>query len=73
MKKNWNFELGVEDGIDIPGQVKVGFMQSDQFNQQRRNTDLCYRPSVVNAQCIIGSEKFPDAGIKCSYAVDKYS
>ena len=32
-----------------------------------------YVPSVVNAQCIVGSEKFPDARIKCNYAVDKNS
>ena len=48
-------------------------MQRDQLNQQRQNTDLFYRPSVVNAQCIIGSEKFPDTGIRCSFAIDRYS
>ena len=48
-------------------------MQTDQFNQQRQITDLFYRPSVVNAQCTIRSEKFPDAGKKGSYAIDKNS
>ena len=28
---------------------------------------------VVIAQCIIGSEKIPDAGTICNYAIDKYS
>ena len=34
-EKNWTFELGVGDGIDIPIYVIVGFMQRDQFNQQK--------------------------------------
>ena len=48
-------------------------MQRDQFNQQHQNNDTFHRPSVVNAQCKIGSKKFPDAGINCFYAIDKYS
>ena len=48
-------------------------MQRDQFNQQHQNDDIFHRPSVVNAQCIIGSEKFPDAVMNCNYAIDKYS
>ena len=72
-ENNWTFELGVGDGLDVPIYVIVGFMQRDQFNQQHQNNDTFYRPSVVNAQCIIGSEKFPDAGINCNYAIDKFS
>ena len=60
---NGTSELGVGDGIDIPIYVTVGFMQRDQFNQQHQNDDTFYRPAVVNAQCVIGIEKFPDAGI----------
>ena len=48
-------------------------MQRDQFKQQHQNKDTFYRPSVVNAQCINRSEKFPDAGINCNFAIDKYS
>ena len=72
-ENNWTFELGVGDGNDIPIYVKVGFAQRDQFNQQHQNNGAICRPSVVNAQCIIGSEIFPDAGINCKYAFDKYS
>ena len=72
-KNNRTFELGVGDGSDIPIYVTVGFMQRDQFNQQHQNTDTFYRPSVVNAQCIIGSEKTPAAGVNCNWAIDKYS
>ena len=75
-ENNWTFELFVGDGIDVPIFVIVGFMQKDQFNQQHQNNDTFYRPSVVNVfigQCNIGSEKLPDAGINCDYAIDKYS
>ena len=71
-ENNWTFDLGVGDGIDVLIYVIVGFMQRDQFNQQHQLNDTFYRPSVVNAQCIIDSEKFPDAGINCIYAIDKY-
>ena len=71
-ENNWTFELGVGDGIDIPIYVIVGLMQRDKFNQQHQNNDTFYRPSVVNAQCKIGSENFSDAGGNCDYAIDKY-
>ena len=61
----------VRNGIDVPIYVKVGFIQRDQFNQQIRNIDSFYRSSVVNAQCNIGSEQSPDAGIVCNYVFDK--
>ena len=48
-------------------------MQRDQFNQQHQNNDTFYRPSVVNAQCNIGIDKFPGAGINFNYAIDKHS
>ena len=72
-ENNWTFELGVGNGIDVPIHIIVDFMQRDQFNQQHRNNDTFYRPSVVHAQAIVGSEKFPDAGINCNYGIDKYS
>ena len=70
---NWTFEFGVGDGSDIPIYVLVEFMQRDQFNQQHQNNDAIYRTSVVNAQCVIGSEKYADAGTNCKYAIDKFS
>ena len=72
-ENNWILELGVGDGIDIPIYVIVGYMQRDQFNEQHQVFDIFHRPSVVNAQCIIGSEKFPDAGINCNFAIDRSS
>ena len=72
-ENNWSFALGVGYAFDIPMYVIVGFMQRDQFNEQHQNNDIFCKPNVVNAQCIIGSEKFPDAGIICNYAIDEYS
>ena len=48
-------------------------MQRGQFNQLHQNNVTFYRPSVVNAQAIIGSEKCLGAGINCIYAVEKQS
>ena len=67
------FGLGEGNSIDIPFHVKVGFIQRDKFNKQRENNHAVYRLNVVNAQCITGSEKYPDAGINFSFAIDKYS
>ena len=72
-ENNWIFELGVGDCIDISIYVIVRFMQRVQFNQQHQNKDTFYRSTSVNAQCIIRSEKFPDAGTNCKYAIDKFS
>ena len=47
-EKNWTFELGVGDSIDVPIYVKVGFMLRDQFSQQHQNVDTYYKPSLVN-------------------------
>ena len=40
----------------------IGFLQRRQFNQQQQNKATFYRSTVVNAQCTIGSGKYPDAG-----------
>ena len=51
------FELGVQSGIDVTIYVIVGLEQGYCFIQQQRNNDSFYRPTVVNAQCIIDSKK----------------
>ena len=48
-------------------------MEIDQFNQQHQNNDTFCRPKVVNTQCNIGSEKYPDAGGNCNCAIDNFS
>ena len=37
------------------------------------NNDTFYRPLVTSAQCIIGTEKYPDGGILLNYNDDNYS
>ena len=36
------------------------------------NNDSFYRPPVSSAQCIIGTEKYPDSGILSNYEDDDY-
>ena len=69
LENDGTLELGVGDSVTLPMYIIVGFVQ---FNQQLQNNDTCYRPSVVKAQCIIGSEKVPDAERNCKYAFDQH-
>ena len=49
----WTFELGTQDGINVPIWIIVGFQQSDRQNDQNLNNDTFYRPLVTSVQCII--------------------
>ena len=68
----WNFELGTQEGINVPIWIKIGFQQQDRQNSQNENNDTFYRPSVTSAQCIIGTEKYPDSSILLKYDNDDY-
>ena len=69
----WSFELGTQEGINVPIWIFVAFQQSDRQNNQNLNNDTFYRPLVTSAQCIIGTEKYPDSGILLNYNDDDYS
>ena len=69
----WTFELGTQEGINIPKWIFVAFQQNDRQNDQNLNNDTFYRPLVTSAQCIIGTEKYPDSGILLNYNDDNYS
>ena len=69
----WNFELGTQEGINVPIWIFVAFQQSDRQNSQNENNDTFYRPQVTSAQCIIGTEIYPDSGILLNYNDDDYS
>ena len=69
----WTFELGTQEGINVPIWIFVAFQQSDRQNNQNLNNDSFYRPPVTSAQCIIGTEKYPDSGILLNYEDDDYS
>ena len=69
----WTFELGTQEGINVPIWIFVGFQQSNRQNNQNLINDTFYRPLVTSAQCIIGTEKCPDNGILLNYNDDDYS
>ena len=69
----WVFELRTQEGINVPIWIFVAFHQNDRQNDQNLNNDTFYRPLVTSAQCIIGTEKYPDSGILLNYNDDDYS
>ena len=69
----WNFELGSQENLNVPIWIIIGFQQQDRQDSQNLNNDTFYRLPVVSAQCIIGTEKYPDAGILLIYDDDEYS
>ena len=69
----WNFELGSQENMNVPIWITIGFQQQDRQDGQNLDNDTFYRLPVVSAQCIIGTEKYPDAGILLNYDDDDYS
>ena len=69
----WSFELGTREGINVPMWILVAFQQRDRQHDQNLNDDTFYRPLVTSAQCIIGTEKYPDSAILLNYNDDDYS
>ena len=69
----WTFELGTQEGVNVPIWIFVAFQQSDRQNNQNLNNDTFYKPPVSSAQCIIGTEKYTDSGILLNYEDDDYS
>ena len=68
-----NSELGSHENMNVPIWIIIGFQQRDRQDSQNLNNDTFCRLPVVSAQCIIGTEKYPDAGILLSYDDDDYS
>ena len=69
----WNVELGSQENMNIPIWVVVGFQQQDRRDSQNLNNDTFCRLPVVSAQCVIGTEKYPDSAILLNYDDDDYS
>ena len=69
----WNFELGSQENMNVPIWIIIGLQQQDRQDSQNLNDDTFCRLPVVSAQCIIGTEKYPDAGILLNYDDDDYS
>ena len=68
----WNFDLSSQENMNVPICTNIGFQQQDRQDSQNLNKDTFCRLPVVSAQCIIGTEKYPDAGIILNYD-DDYS
>ena len=69
----WTFELGTQEGINVPIWIFVVFQQNDRQRNQNLNTDTFVRLPVISAQVIIGTEWYPDSGILLNYDDDDYS
>ena len=69
----WTFELGTQEGINIPIRFFVGFQQSDRQHDQNLNNDNFIRLPVISAQVVIGTERYPDSGILLNYDDDNCS
>ena len=65
--------MGTQEGINVPIWILLAFQQNVRQNDQDLNNDTFYRPLVTSAQCIIGTEKYPDGGFLFDYNDDDYS
>ena len=69
----WNFELGSHENMNVPIWIIRRFQQRDRQDSQNLINDTFCRLPVVSAQCIIGTEKYPDAGILLNFDDDDCS
>ena len=72
-QKRWQFHIGVEKGINIPIFIINSFQQQGRENSQNLKNDTLCRLPVTSAQCIIGTEKYPDTAIFLNCDDDDYS
>ena len=68
---NWTFELGQSENLN-PVYIIVGFMQQNKLNSQVHNNSVFDTLPIIQAQCKIGSENFPENGIMCDYSRYNY-
>ena len=72
-QKLWNFELASQENMNVSIWIIISFQQQDRQDSQILNNDTFCRLHVVSAHCVIGTEKYPDAGILLNYTDDDYS
>ena len=68
----WTFELGTQEGINIPIWIFIGFQQNDRQHDQNLNNDTFVRLPVISAQVVIGTERYPDSAILINHDDDDY-
>ena len=66
----WSFDLGTQEGKNVPIWIIIAFQQRYRQHDQDLKNDTFYRPPVTSAQCIIGTEKYPDSAILLNYNDD---
>ena len=59
----WTFELDTKEGNNVPIWIFVVFQQMHRQNDQNLNNDTFYKMPITSAQVVIGTEKYPEAGI----------
>ena len=69
----WSFELGTQEGINIPTWKFIAFQQNDRQHDQNLNNDTFVRHPVISAQVVIGTERYPDSAILLNFDDDNYS
>ena len=69
----WNFELGSQESMNVTIRNIIGFQQRDRQDSQNLDNHSFCRLPVSSAQCIIGPERYPDAGILTNFDDDYYS
>ena len=69
----WSFELGTQEGINIPTWIFVAFQQKDRQHDQNLNNDFFVRLPVISAQVVIGRKRYPGSAILLNYEDDDYS
>ena len=69
----WNFKLGSQESMNVPIWLIIGFQQQDRQDFQYFIKDTFCRLPLFRAQCVIGTEKYPEAGILVNNDDDDYS
>ena len=59
--------------MNVPIWIIIGFQQRDRHDSHNLKNDAFCRLPAVSAQCINGTDKYPDAGILFDYGDDDYS
>ena len=69
----WNFKMGSQESVNVLIWIIIGFQRRDRQDREYLKNDTIFRLPVTSDRCIIGTEKYPDAGILLNYHDDDCS
>ena len=69
--KFWTFELGTQEGVNIPTWIFIAFQQNDRQHDKNLNNDTFVKLPVISAQVISGTQRYP--AFLLIYGDDDYS